>query len=375
MNITFINRMMGIKFGGGENFDLNIALALRNRGHNIRFVIGREWKRLALPMDENKFNVVYIKTPYLRDIHYKIKPTNIIKKIISVGALELDLYLFENAVFKYLKNDTWTDIYQICGLPRLGALFGGQYATKQPLKTAVRWPGPPNMRKLKYMKKCDVNFANGDAFKQIQSKLLKEVREVNLGIDIKEFFPAKKNSSKMVRFLFVGRIVPIKNLPFLIKGFNKALKQNKNIELNIVGDGLSKELELIKKIANQNKNIYFLGKKNRAEIINQYQNNDVFILTSNYDNYPNVIFEAMSSGLPVIATNVGGIALQVVDQETGILVDLNDTEQLSNAILELASDAGKREQMGKAGRARVEKEFTWEKSAEQLENIYKEIFI
>lgn len=375
MNITFINRMMGIKFGGGENFDLNIALALRNRGHNIRFVIGREWKRLALPMDENKFNVVYIKTPYLRDIHYKIKPTNIIKKIISVGALELDLYLFENAVFKYLKNDTWTDIYQICGLPRLGALFGGQYATKQPLKTAVRWPGPPNMRKLKYMKKCDVNFANGDAFKQIQSKLLKEVREVNLGIDIKEFFPAKKNSSKMVRFLFVGRIVPIKNLPFLIKGFNKALKQNKNIELNIVGDGLSKELELIKKIANQNKNIYFLGKKNRAEIIKQYQNNDVFILTSNYDNYPNVIFEAMSSGLPVIATNVGGIALQVVDQETGILVDLNDTEQLSNAILELASDAGKREQMGKAGRARVEKEFTWEKSAEQLENIYKEIFI
>lgn len=375
MNITFINRMMGIKFGGGENFDLNIALALRNRGHNIRFVIGREWKRLALPMDENKFNVVYIKTPYLRDIHYKIKPTNIIKKIISVGALELDLYLFENAVFKYLKNDTWTDIYQICGLPRLGALFGGQYATKQPLKTAVRWPGPPNMRKLKYMKKCDVNFANGDAFKQIQAKLLKEVREVNLGIDIKEFYPIKKDLNAIVRFLFVGRIVPIKNLPFLIKGFNKALKQNKNIELNIVGDGLSKELELIKKIANQNKNIYFLGKKNRAEIIKQYQNNDVFILTSNYDNYPNVIFEAMSSGLPVIATNVGGIALQVVDQETGILVDLNDTEQLSNAILELASDAGKREQMGKAGRARVEKEFTWEKSAEQLENIYKEIFI
>lgn len=373
MNITFINRMMGIKFGGGENFDLNIALALRNRGHNIRFVIGREWKRLALPMVENKFDVVYIKTPYLRDIHYKIKPTNIIKKIISVGALELDLYLFENAVFKYLKNDTWSDIYQICGLPRLGALFGGQYATKQPLKTAVWWPGPPNMRKLKYMKKCDVNFANGDAFKQIQAKLLKEVREVNLGIDIKEFYPIKKDLNAIVRFLFVGRIVPIKNLPFLIEGFIKALKQNKNIELNIVGDGLPKELELIKKIANQNKNIYFLGNKNRTEIIKQYQNSDVFVLTSNYDNYPNVIFEAMASGLPVIATNVGGVALQVIKQKTGILVNLNDTEQLSNAILELASDVEKREQMGKAGRERVEKEFTWEKSAEQLENIYKEI--
>ena len=118
--------MMGIKFGGGENFDLNIARALKKKGHNIRFVIGiaNDYEE-PIKLDD-EFEVVRVETPYLRDIHYKVKPTNLIKKVISVGALELDLFLFENKVLNILKNDNWSDVYQICGLPRLGALLGGQ---------------------------------------------------------------------------------------------------------------------------------------------------------------------------------------------------------------------------------------------------------
>lgn len=374
MNITFINRMMGIKFGGGENFDLNMARALKKRGHNIRFIVGREWKQLSLPMDEKEFEVIYIKTPYLRDIHYKVKPTNIVNKIISTGALELDLWLFENAVLKYLKNDSWSDIYQICGLPRIGALLGGQQnATKQQFKTVVRWPGPPSKRKLKYMQKCDVNFANGDALKIIREKLYPEAKGVNLGIDIEKFQPIKKEDKNIVEFLFVGRIVPIKNIPFLINGFIEAYKENKNMVLNIVGEGDKEEVELVKNLARGYTNIKFLGKKSGSELVEQYQNSDVFILTSNYDNYPNVVFEAMASGLPVIGTNVGGIPSQVIDKKTGYLVELNNIEQLKNRILEFASNKEVSEEFGQAGRERVEQEFSWDKSAEQLETIYKGI--
>lgn len=372
MNITFINRMMGIKFGGGENFDLNMAHALKKRGHNIRFIVGREWNKLSLPMDENKFEVVYIKTPYLRDIHYKVKPTNLLNKLISASALELDLYLFENAVLSYLKNDTWSDIYQICGLPRIGALLHVQRnTTKQQFKTVVRWPGPPSKRKLKYMQKCDVNFANGDALKIIRKKLYSEVKEVNLGIDIEKFKPIIKKDKQFVEFLFVGRIVPIKNIPFLIKGFIEASKENKNMLLNIVGEGDKEEVELVKNLAKKYTNIKFLGKKSGSELVEQYQNSDVFILTSNYDNYPNVVFEAMASGLPVIGTNVGGIPSQVIDKKTGYLVELNNIEQLKNRILEFASNKEVSEEFGQAGRERVEKEFSWDKSAEQLEKIYR----
>jgi len=372
MNITFINRMMGIKFGGGENFDLNVARALKNRGHNIRFVIGIADDYEEPVKLDDEFEVIRVKTPYLRDIHYKVKPTNLIKKVISVGALELDLFLFENEVFNILKKDSWSDVYQICGLPRLGALLGGQKSVTKQSLVAVRWPGPPSKRKLKWMKKCDINFANGDALKIIRKKLMPEAKEVNLGIDIEKFYPIAKEKNSIVKFLFVGRIVPIKNLSFLVKSFKKAYKENKNIELNIVGDGDKEEIKKIKNLAKDCKTIKFLGKKQGDNLVKVYQNSDVFCLTSNYDNYPNVIFEAMACGLPVIGTNVGGIPSQVLDNETGCLIENNNIEQLKNAILELAKNKEKRETMGLNGRKRVENEFSWDKSAKQLENIYEE---
>lgn len=364
---------MGIKFGGGENFDLNIARALKKRGHNVRFIIGVA-KNYEKPIElDNEFEVAYIRTPYLRDIHYKIKPTNIFKKVISVGALELDLFLFENAVLKYLKDDNWTDVYQICGLPRLGAKLGGQKSTKQQFKTVVRWPGPASKRKINAMSKCDANFANGDAFKIIKKGVYPNIKEVNLGIDTKKFYPIKKTDKNIVEFLFVGRIVPIKNIPFLIKGFQEAYRENNKIILNIVGDGDVDEVTRIKELAKGDKAINFLGAKTGNELVKIYQTNDVFILTSNYDNYPNVVLEAMACGLPVIGTNVGGIPSQIINNKTGILIESNNIEQLKNAILELARNKEKRESMGILGRKRVEKEFSWDKSAEQLEKIYKGI--
>ena len=365
---------MSIKFGGGENFDLNMARALKKLGHNVRFVVGREWKQISLPMDENEFEVVYIKTPYLRDIHYKVKPTNLFKKVISVGALELDLLLFEHQAFKYLKNDNWTEVYQICGLPRLGAMLGSQRFTKQQFKTVVWWPGPANKRKIKYMRKCDVNFANGDAYRIIKEKIYSNIEKVDLGIDIEKFYPIVKKDKDFVEFLFVGRIIPIKNIPFMVKGFIEAYKENKQIILNIVGEGDKKEVALVKNIAKEYPNIKFLGRKSGNELVKIYQNSDVFILTSNYDNYPNVVFEAMACGLPVIGTNVGGIPSQVINNKTGLLVENNNIKDLKNKILDLANNKAKRESMGKLGRQRVENEFSWEKSAKQLEKIYQGLF-
>ena len=151
--------------------------------------------------------------------------------------------------------------------------------------------------------------------------------------------------------------------------------ENKNIILNIVGDGDESEVESVKKMAIQNKNINFLGNKKGYELVRQYQENDVFIIVSSYDNYPNVVFEAMASGLPVIGTNVGGIPSQIVDRKTGILVRLNDIDDLKESILVLANNRNLREQMGKNGRRRVEQEFSWDQSAVELEKLYQGIRI
>jgi glycosyltransferase involved in cell wall biosynthesis len=289
----------------------------------------------------------------------------LLKKIISVGALELDRNLFQKKVAKILKKDNWSDIYQMCGHPELCCKL------KNNIPKIVRWPGPPSKRKLKCMRKCEANFANGDALRIIRDNLLPECKEINLGIDIEKFYPIeKKNDKKTVEFLFVGRIVPIKNLSFLINSFKKALQKNNNIILKIVGDG--DDLQNIKKLASEIKNIKFLGRKSGDELVKIYQESDVFCITSKYDNFPNVVFEAMACGLPVIGTKVGGIPMQVDDGITGILVELNNEKELINAILKLANDKSLREKMGKLARKKIEKEFSWDKSAEKLEKLYYE---
>ena len=80
-------------------------------------------------------------------------------------------------------------------------------------------------------------------------------------------------------------------------------------------------------MAKDNTYTNFLGKKSRNELVSPYQDNDIFILTSNYENYTNVVFEAMASGLPVIATNVGGIPSQVKNCKTGLLIELGNIEK------------------------------------------------
>ena len=358
--------MMGIKFGGGENFDLNMARALKKRGHDIRFIIGREWGKISLPLEE--FDVTYIKTPYLRDIHYKFKPSNIFNKIISVGALEFDLWLFENAVFSYLKNDTWSEIYQICGLPRLGAMLSKRKSiAKQHSKTVVWWPGTPPNRKLKYMLRCDINFAHGHTMENLNKMLYSY--NIDAGVDLENFKNYKNIEKKTVDIIFVGRLVQIKRVDFLIEAFKMAFVENKNIRLIIIGDGTEKEY--LKSISGDN--VIFYGSLYGKELFERLGLSDIFCIVSEYESFSMSTLEAMSSSLPVIATRVGYLPKLVTDN--GILIEKNDIYGLKDAILALADNKDLREQMGKNGRKRVEHEFSWDKSAARLEKLYKDINI
>jgi glycosyltransferase involved in cell wall biosynthesis len=78
----------------------------------------------------------------------------------------------------------------------------------------------------------------------------------------------------------------------------------------------------------------------------------------------------MAAGLPVVATRAGALPEVVVDGETGILVDRGDTEGLAAAICKLLSDPHLRQQMGIAGRERVQRLFTWERSVARLQELY-----
>ena len=97
---------------------------------------------------------------------------------------------------------------------------------------------------------------------------------------------------------------------------------------------------------------------------------DVYVLPSRWEVFGITIVEAMAASLPVVATDVGGIPEVVADGETGLLVPVGDTPALAGAVERLAQDAGLRERMGEAGRARWEARFRHSAMVDAVEAVY-----
>lgn len=97
---------------------------------------------------------------------------------------------------------------------------------------------------------------------------------------------------------------------------------------------------------------------------------DVFVLPSRIDPCPLAVLEAMASGLPVVASRVGGIPEELGD-DSGVLVESEDVDGFANAVVRLVGEPGLRESLGAAARRRVERLFTLERQADGLDRAYR----
>jgi glycosyltransferase involved in cell wall biosynthesis len=100
---------------------------------------------------------------------------------------------------------------------------------------------------------------------------------------------------------------------------------------------------------------------------------DVYVLSSYWEALPIGILEAMSAGLPVVATAVNGVPEAVADGESGLLVSPDDPAGLADAVERLAADAELRKRMGQSGRRRIEERFTLDAMTDSIEAIYREL--
>ena len=99
--------------------------------------------------------------------------------------------------------------------------------------------------------------------------------------------------------------------------------------------------------------ISLLGNLEREKLNEVYLNSDIFVLSSKWEGFPNVLLEAMSYGLPVVSTKVSGAEDLIEDGKSGFLVPVGDVKKLEEAILKLATDCDLRKRMGEAARERV----------------------
>jgi glycosyltransferase involved in cell wall biosynthesis len=120
-------------------------------------------------------------------------------------------------------------------------------------------------------------------------------------------------------------------------------------------------------------NIEFLGKLSANDLVNQLCNSDFYIHPSYIENSPNSICEAMATGVPIIATNVGGVSTLIEDQLEGILTQEGEPFSLAGAIVELALNYDKARELGRNARIRAFKRHQPDVILENLLKIYNEI--
>ena len=169
----------------------------------------------------------------------------------------------------------------------------------------------------------------------------------------------------------VGRLYPVKNYKLFLDMAKDILNRcsTENIGFLIIGDGpLKDDLKEYSKKVGIRDNVEFLGVRN--DIPELLQNMDIFVMTSFREGISNAIMEAMVSGLPVVATDVGGNSELVIEGETGFLCPLDDTKLLADKVFSLINNETESKRMGENGKKRMLNEFAVENMIKETENVY-----
>jgi glycosyltransferase involved in cell wall biosynthesis len=197
------------------------------------------------------------------------------------------------------------------------------------------------------------------------------------GVDVDHFRPDAQVRLRMraelglqdrFAWLAVGRFEQAKDYPNLLHAF--ARLSDENAVLLIAGQGALRErMEALAHELKIAPRVYFLGlRRDIPELMNAA---DAYVMSSFYEGMPMVLLEAAASGLPIVATAVGGNGEVVLDSRTGFLVSAKDPSVLADAMLRLMRlPEPVRLAMGQAGRAHVEANYSFERIIAQWERLY-----
>lgn len=203
------------------------------------------------------------------------------------------------------------------------------------------------------------------------------------GVDTDRFYPMNKQESRgrldlpnnCFVVLTVRRLVYKNALDTLIDAASSIVPNNPDILFVIVGTGPDAGFikEYTKRLGIE-ANVIFTGGIPDEYLPHYYSSADVFVLPSRSgEGFPLTVLESMAAGLPVIATDTGGIPEVVRNTVNGFLIPPKRPNALADAILSLFSSRGKTRKMGNEARRIVKEKFTWKKTVQQLKGVYDEI--
>lgn len=183
----------------------------------------------------------------------------------------------------------------------------------------------------------------------------------------KSFFSSPEKSPPNI--IMVARFQNQKDHLSLIKALHKLKDLKWNLQLVGEDGGMQQSVKDLVTELKMGERIEFLG--SRSDVDELLSNSHIFILTSFWEGLPLSILEAMRAGLPVIVSNVGGVNEAVINGETGFVV--NDFENLVKSLEVLIQSPETREKMGKLGRKRYVRYFTFDQMYDSIYALYQEV--
>ncbi|NMH68925.1 glycosyltransferase family 4 protein [Bacillus sp. RO3] len=259
---------------------------------------------------------------------------------------------------------------KICGVPTVFTAHGWAFSE-----------GVPESKRKVYrlLERCAGFISNGiitvsdyDYDLACKNKIINgaKMRTIHNGVPDIPDSNRRKNQRSPLRIIMVARFAFPKEQPLLLQALENI--EEPDWELDLVGDGprLNELKEKVQRSSLSHR-IHFLG--NRRDVPELLANAHIFVLTSQYEGLPISIIEAMRCGLPIVASDVGGVEELVKEGENGFLIPRGDATLLTSKLKTLMANQPLMEKMGQVSRQRYEAKFSFEKMRDQTLQMYRDI--
>jgi L-malate glycosyltransferase len=264
------------------------------------------------------------------------------------------------------------DLYaNIFGLPA-AALAGVpvRVANRREILTGDKTPTQLRAQQLAYRAAHAVVANSAAARDQLEREHVpaSRLRLIPNGLDPARFTPAAPRDA-LRHIVTVANLRAEKGHDVLLAAAPRILAQHPDATFTFAGEGSRRDaLETLTRALGLADRVHFLGEcRDVAPVLAEA---DLFVLPSQSEAFPNAVIEAMAAGLPVVATDVGGIPEVVRSDETGVLVPPGDAEALADAVISLMDRPAHAAALGRAARSTVERYYTFDRMVGAFEHLY-----
>ena len=398
MNIALLAPEFMPNWGGAGTYIIGLAKNL-SKNHNVHVVTVRRkidngsayTDEKILDFFENKIQLHTISNAndtflYNATFQYSCyRHLPIICKENKIDIVHADVPHMSDVILRLLKSNKnmVTTVHTIIEGHKQGILASGLDFNQMEASERFTLELYPMLKLIQtlYLKRSRTIIAVSNWMKGLleQNYGIKDVNMIHNGIDPIQFYPGKKDALERLEtdkpvVLFSGRFIALKGINILVKAIRKVICETKDVHFAFAGPEANEKWVRMFKNEGISEHCYsFLGYIPHAQMPEIYSRSMIFVLPSLIESFPFCILEAMSSGVAVIASNVGGIPEIIEDGVDGLLVPPGNPEILAKKLLFLLNNENERKKISKNAREKILEKFTSEIMTNKTEKIYEEI--